>query len=82
MGTDTNHQQLRANIILYFAVSSVLTILTYLYGGLLSFEMFQLSAIAGPAYGLGILGGSKAFPFASANFFRTSSLMLSLPIFR
>jgi uncharacterized protein len=62
MGTGTNHQQLRANIILYFAASSVLTILTYLYGGLLSFEVIQLSAIAGPAYGLGILGAAKLFP--------------------
>src|SRR5665213_864616 len=89
MGTDTDHQKLRANIILYFAASSVLTIATYLYGGLMSLNVLQLSLIAGPAYGLGILGGSQAFPFASANFFRTSSLVLiafaviiSLPIFK
>ena len=89
MGTDTDHQKLRANIILYFAASSILTIATYFYGGLMSFNVLQLSLIAGPAYGLGIFWGSKAFPFASVNFFRTSSLVLiafavvvSLPVFK
>ena len=88
MGTDTDHAKLRANIIIYFAASSVLTIVTYLWGGLMSLDILKLSVIAGPAYGLGILVGSKMFGLATPQFFRVSSLVLiafavvmSLPIF-
>jgi uncharacterized protein len=88
MGTDTDHAKLRANIIIYFAASSVLTIVAYSYGGLMSLDILKLSVFAGPAYGLGIWGGSKMFGFASPQFFRMSSLVLiafavlaSLPIF-
>jgi uncharacterized protein len=88
MGTDTEPAKLRANIILLFAASSVLTIVTYFWGGLMSFEVVKLSLIAGPAYGLGILIGNQLFPLASPTFFRSSSLaliaiavLMSLPIF-
>jgi uncharacterized protein len=88
MGIDTAHGKLRANIILFFAASSALSVTTYLWGGLLGPAVIQLSLIAGPAYGLGILGGNSLFPHATPTFFRTSSLVLitfavvaSLPIF-
>jgi uncharacterized protein len=88
MGTDTAHAKLRANIILFFAASSALSVTTYLWGGLLGPEAVKLSLFAGPAYGLGILGGNKMFPLATPTFFRTSSLVLiafavvmSLPVF-
>lgn len=88
MGTDTSHTKLRANIILFFAASSALSVVSYLWGGLMGPEVVKLSLIAGPAYGLGILGGNKMFPLATPDFFRASSLVLigfavvaSLPIF-
>lgn len=89
MGTDTSHIQLRANIIIYFAASSALTIATYLFGGLMSSQVLKLSLVAGPAYGLGIWGGSQMFGLATPQFFRISSLVLiafavvvSLPLFK
>ncbi len=88
MGTDTSHAKLRANIILFFAASSALSVTTYLWGGLLGPAVLKLSLIAGPTYGLGILGGNKMFPLATPTFFHTSSLVLiafavvaSLPVF-
>ena len=89
MGTDTAHAKLRANIILYFAASSVLSVITYVWGGLMSIEIMKFSVFAGPAYGLGTFIGSKLFGFASPSVFRMTSLLLiafavlaSLPIFR
>jgi uncharacterized protein len=88
MGTETAHAKLRSNIILFFAASSALSVASYLWGGLLGPEVVRLSLVAGPAYGLGIWGGSKMFPLATPAFFRTSSLVLigfavvmSLPVF-
>lgn len=89
MGTDTAHAKLRANIILYFAASSILSVITYLWGGLMSIEILKFSLFAGPAYGLGTFIGSKLFGFASPAVFRMNSLGLiafavlaSLPIFK
>lgn len=89
MGTDTAHAKLRANIILYFAASSILSVTTYVWGGLMSIEILKFSLFAGPAYGIGTFTGSKLFGFASPAVFRISSLGLiafavlaSLPIFK
>jgi uncharacterized protein len=88
MGTGADHAKLRANIILFFAAISVLTVISYFWGGIMGTEVVKLSLIAGPTYGLGILGGNKMFPWASPAFFRNSSLVLiafavviSLPVF-
>jgi uncharacterized protein len=88
LGTDTGHAKLRANIILYFAASTVLSIIAYAWSGLMSAQVWKLALLSGPAYGLGIWGGTHMFRFASPAFFRSSSLalialavLLSLPIF-
>ena len=88
LGTDTAHAKLRANIILYFAASTILTLVSYVWGGLMSVEIFKFALVAGPAYGVGTLGGSHMFGLASPAVFRNSSLVLiaiavvfSLPIF-
>lgn len=89
MGTDTAMETLRANIILFFAVSTIITVITYYSGGLLTLEVLKYSAFAGPAYGIGTLLGSRMFGLASPQVFRTISLVLiafavltSLPIFK
>jgi uncharacterized protein len=89
MGTDTGHEKLRANIILYFAASSILSVITYVWGALMSMETLEISLFAGPAYGIGTFMGSKLFGFASPAVFRISSLALiafavlaSLPVFK
>lgn len=88
LGTDTDHAKLRANIILYFAASTVLSVIAYAWSGLMPAQVWKLALFAGPAYGLGIWGGTHMFRFASPAFFRSSSLaliafavLLSLPVF-
>jgi uncharacterized protein len=88
MGTETAHAKLRANIILYFAASTVLSLTTYIWGGLMSLQVLKFALFTGPAYGLGTLAGTHMFGLASPAVFRASSLALiafavlvSLPVF-
>jgi uncharacterized membrane protein YfcA len=88
LGADIDHAKVRANVILYFAASSVLTLISYLWGGLMSFQILKIALFTGPAYGIGTLGGSRMFGLASPAVFRNSSLLLigisvllSLPLF-
>ncbi|MDP3897184.1 MAG: sulfite exporter TauE/SafE family protein [Mesorhizobium sp.] len=59
----------RANIVLYFAVSSVLTTLSYLVGGLLGWAIVGLALTIGPVYGLGLFLGALLFGRASERLF-------------
>lgn len=60
----------RANIVLYFEVSTALTILNYFLGGLFVSALVPLCLITAPAYALGLWGGSKLFGVASETTFR------------
>ncbi len=88
LGTDTAHAKLRANIILYFAASTLLTLITYFWGGLMSLQVLKIALFTGPAYGLGTFAGASMFGLASPAVFRAISLALialavlfSLPLF-
>lgn len=88
LGTETAHAKLRANTILYFAAVSVLSLVSYIWGGLMSFQVLKFALLTGPAYGLGTLAGTRLFGLASPAVFRTSTLaliafavLLSLPLF-
>ena len=88
LGTDTAHAKLRANVILYFAASTVLSLATYVWGGLMTAQVLKLALFTGPAYGFGTLAGARMFGLASPAVFRISSLALialavlfSLPVF-
>lgn len=88
LGADIAHAKVRANVILYFAASSVLTLISYLWGGLMSLQILKIALFTGPAYGIGSLGGSRMFGLASPAVFRNASLLLigisvllSLPLF-
>jgi hypothetical protein len=77
----------RANLIVYFAISAVITLVTYLAAGLLTTSIFVFAAVAGPAYGLGLLVGSRLFGFASETMFRgicyaliAAAVLLGLPV--
>ena len=79
--------RLRANVILYFALRSVLTIISYFWAGLFSNEVLRLAAMTGPAYGFGTFIGGRMFGLASPAVFRATSLglialavVLSLPV--
>jgi uncharacterized membrane protein YfcA len=78
----------RGNLVLYFAVSSVISAGSYLYAGLLTLQVLSLAFAVGPAYGLGLLAGSRLFGLASEQTFRWICLgliacaaLISLPLF-
>lgn len=78
----------RANLVLYFAVSSIISAASYLVAGLLTIQVVSLALAVGPAYGLGVLAGSRFFGLASERTFRwvcfgliACAALVSLPLF-
>ena len=63
-------QTVRANIVLYFAISSVLSVASYLIAGLLTPETVFLSLLIGPTFALGLFTGSRLFTRANEVVFR------------
>ena len=66
----------RANIVAFFAISSVISGIVYLAGGLLTREVMLLCALAAPTYGAGLWIGAVLFGLASENAFRRTCLAL------
>lgn len=60
----------RANIILYFAMSTAIAMVSYFFGGVLTLEVLKLSLVVGPVYGAGLLLGSRLFGVADETIFR------------
>jgi uncharacterized membrane protein YfcA len=81
-------QVVRANIILFFACSSVLTTISYLIGGVLTTAVVGLAVLTGPVFGIGLWLGSQMFGLASEETFRricyaliALAALISLPLF-
>ena len=77
----------RANIVLYFAITTVISGMAYLAGGLLTSSVVGLALVTGPIYGLGLYAGSRMFGHASELTFRricfaliAVAIALSLPV--
>lgn len=66
----------RANMILYFALSTVLSAAGYIWGGLITVEVLTLAAIVAPLYGVGVWFGSKMFGIADEQVFRRICYLL------
>ena len=88
LGIGTVHAKIRANLILYFAASTILNLLSYWWGGLISVIAVKIGLFVGPAFGIGAFGGSRMFGLASPTMFRNMSfalialaIILSLPLF-
>lgn len=60
----------RANLILYFAFSNVISFTSYTVAGLLTWDVIKLSLLVGPVYGLGMFLGARLFGVASDTTFR------------
>jgi uncharacterized protein len=60
----------RANTLLFFAISSLFSLASYLLGGLITVEALWLSLVIGPAFGIGLYSGSRLFGRASDRIFR------------
>src|SRR5690606_38786948 len=54
----------RANMILYFSISTVLSATGYIWGGLITVEVLSLAVLAAPLYGAGVWVGSAMFGIA------------------
>jgi uncharacterized membrane protein YfcA len=78
----------RANLVLYFALSTVVSAMSYAAAGLLTLESLMLAVAVGPGYGLGIALGARLFGLADERSFRRLSYgliavsgLVSLPLF-
>jgi uncharacterized protein len=78
----------RANIIFYFAVTTAIAAVGYVWGGLITLQILVLAAIIAPIYGLGTWAGSRMFGLASEQTFRRICLamiafatLISMPVF-
>jgi uncharacterized membrane protein YfcA len=79
---------MRANIILFFTFTGVLTAISYFAGGLFSYSIVGLAVAIGPAYGLGLWLGSHMFGLTNEVTFRricyaliAIAALVSLPVF-
>jgi uncharacterized membrane protein YfcA len=71
----------RASIILFFAASTVITIASYLAGGLLTQDVVKLSLVVAPGYGIGLWIGAQLFGHASdATFPRVALSLIAFAI--
>lgn len=76
LGGASDAARVRANIVLYFAMSSLFVFVSYIANGLLTTSIIGLALVTGPAYGLGIWLGSRLFGRASEVLFRRTAYAL------
>lgn len=77
----------RANIIFFFAITSLIAAVGYIWGGLFTLQILTLGAMIAPVYGFGTWAGSRMFGMASEQTFRRICLamialatLVSMPI--
>lgn len=70
LGATKEPDLVRANIVLYFAASALITCVSYVVAGLLTTQVIGLALLIGPAYGLGLWVGSHSFGLAGEATFR------------
>ena len=76
---DGDAMVMRANIILYFAMSSVIIGVSYFASGILSGSVISLAVVMGPIFGIGIWLGSHMFGLASeATFQRVCYALIAI----
>jgi uncharacterized protein len=80
-------ETVRANIVLYFAITTVIVGTVHLAGGLLTRPVIGLALITGPIYGVGLYAGVRLFGLASEIAFRrvcfaliAAAITLSVPV--
>ncbi len=78
----------RANLMVFFTLTSLTSGVTYYLQGLFSARALAVAAVAGPAYGLAMLAGSRLFRLASDQSFRRIAFLIvalaaviGLPVF-
>lgn len=88
LGGSRSVVQIRANIVAYFAISTLITGFNYALAGFFDGRGLVLALMVGPAYGLGLYCGSKLFGRANEAIFRRAcfgligaAVLLGLPLF-
>lgn len=76
LGGTTAAATVRANIVLFFAVTSVFGAVGYVWGDLITLRILGLAVVIAPVYGLGTWAGSKMFGLASDQTFRRICLTM------
>ena len=87
LGSQSPAAIIRANIILYFAISIVIAIVAYTIAGVITLTVLKLCLVVGPVYGLGLFIGARLFGIADENVFRricyaliAIAVLISLPV--
>ena len=70
LGSTSPAAIIRANIILYFAISIAIAIIAYTIAGVITLTVLKLGLVVGPAYGLGLFIGARLFGVADESVFR------------
>jgi uncharacterized membrane protein YfcA len=70
LGGKTQFARVRANVILYFSVSTCFSVISYYAGGLFVQAVFALTVIILPSYAVGLFAGSRLFGLAKESTFR------------
>ncbi len=68
--------RVRANLLLFFAATGVISAISYAVGGLFNFGLVALAVLVAPAYGLGVWIGTRLFGLASERAFRRACFVL------
>ncbi len=76
LGGKSDFTRVRANVVLYFSISSVFSAISYYIGGLFVPAVFALTAVILPSYAVGLYGGSKLFGLAEERTFRIACYVL------
>ena len=87
LGSPASPVIVRANIILYFAISTAIAMVAYYFGGVLTLAVLKLCVLVGPVYGLGLFIGARLFGIADEAIFRricyaliAVAVLVSLPL--
>ncbi|MDF2618177.1 MAG: hypothetical protein K0S00_836 [Xanthobacteraceae bacterium] len=87
LGSDQPSALVRANLFGFFALATLASGTAYAAHGLMTLEVGRLVLLLGPAYGIGLYAGAKAFRGASDRHFRIAAYwiialaaLLSLPV--
>lgn len=70
LGRDTPGRVIRASIILFFALSSMISAVAYGLNGLLTLQALILALVVAPVFSAGLFCGSRLFGLASERLFR------------
>jgi uncharacterized membrane protein YfcA len=87
LGSPAGPALVRANIILYFSLSTAIAMVAYYFGGVLTLTVLKLALVVGPVYGLGLFIGARLFGVADERIFRricyaliVVAVLVSLPL--